>query len=250
MESLATRSRTTLLPFTICAAMTAAFAVLLRPMNSGVSKFPLGTNDPQSDAEVFEMLYTDVIMRHTSGYAYGMVVALILGALLARFGRAAICGTLLGIVNAGVAFVVGGSTVVSMSPDRNGTVSGSLRLDLLSDDGFWMAVLGGAAAFPIWAVAGAALGRLARSGTALLVGGCVLQASICAGFLVGNGTGAPGTFVAILLWPPAGSTAFLTKIALDDNQALATAAFLGGSLSYAVAGYLLTRRRSAAQRPG
>jgi hypothetical protein len=51
--------------------------------------------------------------------------------------------------------------------------------------------------------------------------------------------------VAILLWPPAGSTRFLTKIALHDGQALATAAFLGGSLFYAVAGYLLTRRRSA-----
>lgn len=44
----------------------------------------------------------------------------------------------------------------------------------MTDDGFWMAVLGGAAAFPIWAVAGAALGRLVRSGTALLVGGCGL----------------------------------------------------------------------------
>jgi hypothetical protein len=80
----------------------------------------------------------------------------------------------------------------------------------------------------------------------LLVGACVFQASMCAGFLVGNGTGAPGTFVAILLWPPAGSTGFLTKIALHDHQALATAAFLGGSLSYAVGGHLLTRRRSAA----
>jgi hypothetical protein len=110
-----------------------------------------------------------------------------------------------------------------------------------------MAVLG-AAAFPIWAVAGAALGRLAHSGMALVVGGCLFLASMCAGFLVGSGTAVPGTFVAILLWPPAGSTGFLTKIALHDNQALATAAFLGRSLSYAVAGYLLTRRRSAGER--
>ena len=245
MDSLATRPRTTLLPFTICAAVTAALAVLLQPMNSSVYT-SLGNSDPQGDDQIFDMLYTEVIMRHTSGYVYGMVFALILGTRLARFGPAAICGTLLGIINAGVAYAAGGSTVVSINPDRYGTVSGSLRLDLLTDDGFWMAVLGGAAAFPIWAVAGAAIGRLLHSGAALLAGGCVLQASMCAGFLVGNGTGAPGTFVAILLWPPAGSTGFLTKIALHDHQALATAAFLAGSLSYAVAGYLITRRRPAA----
>ena len=72
-------------------------------MNSGVYGF-LGNSDPQGDEQIFDMLYTEMIMRHTPGYAYGMVVALILGALLARFGRAAICGTLLGILNAGVAF--------------------------------------------------------------------------------------------------------------------------------------------------
>lgn len=244
MESLAARPRTTLLPFTICVAVTAAFALLLLPVNSGVYGL-LGNSDPQGNGQTFDMLYADSIMRHTSGYVYGMAIALVLGALLARFRRAAICGALLGISNAGVAFAAGGSKVVWMTPDQYGTVSGSLRIDLLADDGFWMAVLGGAAAFPIWAVAGVALGRLVRSGAALLAGGCLFLASMCAGFLIGNGTGAPGTFVAILLWPPAGSTGFLTKIALHDNQALATAAFLAGSLSYAVAGYLLTRRRSA-----
>jgi hypothetical protein len=243
VESLATRPRTILLPFVICAAVTAAVAVLLLPMNGSVYE-SLGNSDPQGDEQIFEMLYTDVIMRHTSGYVYGMMLALILGARLGRFGPALLCGTLLGIVNAGVAFAVGGSTVVSISPELYGTVTDSIRLDLTGDDGFWMAVLGGAAAFPIWAVAGAALGRLVYSRLALLVGGFVFQASMCAGFLVGNGTGAPGTFVAILLWPPAGSTAFLTKIALHDNQALATAAFLGGSLAYAVAGYRLTRHRA------
>jgi hypothetical protein len=191
MDSLARRPRSTLLPFTNCASVTAAVALLLRPMNNDVYAFPLGVNDPQGDEQVFDMLYIDVIMRHTSGYAYGMVFALILGARLARFGPAAICGTLLGIINAGVAFAVGGSTVVSMSPERIATVSGSLRLDLLSDDGFWLAVLGGAAAFPIWAVAGAALGRLAYSGTALLVGGCVSRRRCAPGSSSGAAPGSP-----------------------------------------------------------
>jgi hypothetical protein len=143
MESLATRPRTTLLPCAVCAAVTAALALLLQSMNSGVYAF-LGNSDPQGYEQIFDMLYTDVITRHTSGYAYGMVVALILGALLARFGPAAICGTLLGIINAGVAFAAGGSTVVSMSPEQYGTVSGSLRLDLLATTvSGWLSWVGG-----------------------------------------------------------------------------------------------------------
>jgi hypothetical protein len=245
-------------PYAGYSALTAAFAFLLVPVNAGVYQ-ALGNSDPQGDEQLFAEWYTAAVMRHTSGFAFGLLFALFLGVTLAVRRRSTFAGTvvrsvlggaLLAVVNVGVAWFAGGPRHVSRTPSPNGTLTDGFEVDLLHDDGFRQAILGGAAGFPIWAVAGVGIGVLLRNATntyardmaALLAAGVALL-SMGVGFLLGAGEGAGGTFVAILLWPPSGATGFITKVALHDHPTAAMAAFLGGSLCYAVAWSVLGRRR-------
>jgi hypothetical protein len=155
----------------------------------------------------------------------------------------------LAAVNACVAWFTGGTKRISIAPAQNGTIEYGFDVDLLYDDGFRQAILGGAAGFPIWAVAGVGLGALLSNMTSARIKdvasfvAALLLLSICGGYPLGLGEGAPATLVAILLWPPVGGNGFITKVAMHDHPTAATAAFLSGSLCYAAALCVLGRRR-------
>jgi hypothetical protein len=129
--------------------------------------------DPQGDDQFRDYHETMAMWRLTSGFLFGMTMALFLGVRLANdrrpagsgraasmaaiVARAAFNGVILAAVNVGVAWMLGGPKRVVIS----GWDSDQIVIDVFRD-GVWLVVVGWAATFPVLAVVGAGLGMLPR----------------------------------------------------------------------------------------
>ncbi|MGW4461266.1 hypothetical protein [Micromonospora sp. NPDC004704] len=152
----------------------AVLALLLMPVYESGYEFVVNP-DPQGDAEQFERLYTTALLRYTSGFLCGQLIALALGAALGRqsvragttsrplsiMAAAGLAGAALGLLNlAVVAPAAALRTELTMSIVDVRATGLDFDPDLLRDPGFWQVVLVGLLSFPLWAVAGAAVGLL------------------------------------------------------------------------------------------
>jgi hypothetical protein len=158
-------------PLLTTSALVALGAAVCMPMNMIFvdSMF----TDPQGDDQFRDYHETMATWRLTSGFLFGMTMALFLGVRLANdqrptgsgravpraatVARASLGGGILAAVNVGAAWLLGGPKRVVIS----GWDSDQIVIDVFRD-GIWLVVLGWAASFPVLAVVGAGLGMLTR----------------------------------------------------------------------------------------
>ncbi|MEV4625819.1 hypothetical protein AB0J90_05955 [Micromonospora sp. NPDC049523] len=222
----------------------AVLALLLMPVYENGYEFVVNY-DPQGDAEQFERLYTTALLRYTSGFVCGQLIALAVGAALGRhcvrtaaparplsiMATAGLAGTALGLLNlAVVAPAAALRTELAMSIVDVRAAGLDFDPDLLRDPGFWQVLLVGLLSFPLWAVAGAAAGLLldpARVVPALLA--WVLAGGVTAVLVVLWDERLAA--VAALVSPPFGSVA--SPLGTGTNADAVTVALLVAGVAYA-----------------
>jgi hypothetical protein len=242
----------------------AGLAVLLMPVNERYY-LTLVNYDPQGDRQQFEWLYTTALMRHTSGFLCGQLIALCLGALLGRrlirspapgggnarswlaptVVAAAIAGMALALVNLAVTTpLAGGHTRLTMSVARVRATGLEFHPDLVHDPGFWHVLLVGLLVFPAWAMAGVGAGALVSRGltaaTALLTWALLAPTLACLLLLWTDRWIA--AFAAALLSPPVGSVSSVIFTGSGDYGGTATVALLVSSCAYAAGLVFATAR--------
>ncbi|WP_147457101.1 hypothetical protein [Micromonospora pisi] len=245
-------------------------ALLLMPLHERWYAF-VGNYDVQGDDQRIEWLYTVALLRASSGFVYGQLMALGLGAVLGRQfvhigqrGRgtapllstmvaAALTGTALALVNLAVVVpvaVAGSGWSASLAEAR------VLGPDLVHDLGFWQVLLVGVVSFPLWAVAGAGAAVLTGPNRRVVpaISAWLLLGLVLAGVLVLWSERTPVVLTAVLLSPAYGSlaAAFDTGAGGTTVTVSLLAAGAGYAFLLVTAASRATRRRAsrAARRGG
>ncbi|MER7443971.1 LPXTG cell wall anchor domain-containing protein [Micromonospora avicenniae] len=249
--------------------LVAAVAAALAPINSDFYHVWI-YNDPQTNEELHEEVMIDMFMAHTSGFFWGQIIALILGAFLAArvrgmpraLGSAVCAGLLLAAVDFAVAWQssAGIRQRIAWWTENH---PGFLPTDPLSDGGFHHVLAVGLASFPVAAIAGVGLGtlitpllRLPAVVVAILA---VLAAvpygafAAVSGWFAAAADGEPmALFVLLALLPPAAVTPSAVRTAIGDHGDAFTNTMLvsgvGWALLLLIAGLLARRRRSRSGR--
>ncbi|MEU4680290.1 hypothetical protein [Micromonospora sp. NPDC023737] len=250
-------------------ALVAIVAAALAPINSDYYHVWI-YNDPQTNEELYEEVVIDVFMAHTSGFFWGQVIALVLGAFLAAkvrgMPRALASAVCAGLLLAAVDFAVAWQSAAGIRQRIawwNENHPGFLPTDPLSDDGFHHVLAVGLTSFPLAAVAGVGLGalitpllRLPAVVVAILT---VLAAvpygafAAVVGWIAAAADGEPvALFVLLALLPPAAVTPSAVRTAIGDHGDAFTNTMLISGVAWAllllVAGRLAQRRRSRSGR--
>ncbi|MFI7604355.1 hypothetical protein ACIBTV_04450 [Micromonospora sp. NPDC049366] len=227
-------------------------------------------NDAQTGEEQRAQLMVDVFMAHTSGFLWGQIITLLLGAFLAvrlralprAFTAALSAGLVLALVNVAVAWH--SSAVSRRALTRWAEKSpGDFGSDLLADDRFLQVLTAGLALFPVAAIAGVGLGNLiaplrhapvaALASLAVIatVPYGVLTAAL--GWLVATEESAPlALLIPIAVLPPAAVTPAVVRTALGDHGETFTLTMVVSGFTWALllvsAGLLMRRRGGRSAR--
>ncbi|MFD0782762.1 hypothetical protein ACFQZ8_02300 [Micromonospora azadirachtae] len=253
----------------VAAVLVAVTAAALAPVNGDYYHVFI-YNDPQTNEELYEEVMIDVFMAHTSGFLWGQIIALILGAFLAakvrRMPRAVASAVCAGLLLAAVNFTVAWQSAAGVRQRItwwNENHPGFLPTDPLSDDGFHHVLAVGLASFPVAAIAGGGLGTLitpllrlpAVVVATLTILAAVPYGAIAAvvGWFAAAADGEPATLFALLaILPPAAVTPSAVRTAIGDHGGAFTNTMLIGGVVWAllllVAGRLARRRRSRSGR--
>jgi hypothetical protein len=227
--------------------LTAAGAVLLLDVNRGLY-LDLIYFDPQTDDEKRAYGRTTAIMTATSGFAFGQLVALVMGAWLTQSFRAPLRALILAVPT-GVVLAVIDLTIAWSASTHLEDVSG--------EPAFRLAVGVGLIAFPLAAAAGVGLG--AWSGRRLqVILMIVLPILVVLGY-VGTAIGAitdtsPAVMLVLLTAvPPAAVTVALAQVGVEGYGVEFAVAALVGCLAWPavllVGGWRAHRRRTTAPGP-
>lgn len=218
-----------------------AWTALATPLSVGIGEY-FAYYDPQSDPERLEYHRDLAAHVYTAGHWVGQTVAAVAGAwLVARSGayrhatalRAALVGAVLGL-GVGVVAIVAG-----LRPMRtNGYPSVAPDPTMLSDPTVLWCLAASLACFPLWALIGAAMGRMVRRRAWLAAVVTVLFQ--------------PATFILTvgLAAPPSSHPLAVAVIADAGPAAMAMPAILLGWAAVATAlAILVNRRRITRGRP-
>jgi hypothetical protein len=227
--------------------LTVAGAVLLLEVNRDLY-IDLINFDPQTDDEQRADERTTAIMTATSGFAFGQLVALVMGAWLTRSFRAPLRALILA-VPAGVVLAVIDLTIAWSASTRLEGVSG--------EPAFRLAVAVGLVAFPAAAAAGVGLGAWSgpRLPATLPIVLPILVLLGCAGtaFGVVTDTGPAVMLVLLTAVPPAAVTVALAQVGVEGHGVAFAVASLVGCLAWPavllVGGWRAHRRRTTAPGP-
>ncbi|MFK3979953.1 hypothetical protein ACI2K4_06160 [Micromonospora sp. NPDC050397] len=212
-----------------------ALALLLMPPLEHWYGFAVNY-DVQGDVQRFESAYTTALLRFSSGFVGGPLVAFALGAALGRssvHGRplarpglaptlvaGAVAGTVLALANLAVVVPVAAArTELTMSVAQVRAVGLHFHPDLLQDPGFWYVLLVGTVSFPLWAVAGVGIGTLigpARRLAPLLTAWNTV-ALVLAGVLLLWSDRRSVVLSAVAVSPPYGAVASAVHIGVNDS---------------------------------
>lgn len=249
--------------------LVAVVAAALAPINSDYYHVWI-YNDAQTNEELYQEVMIDMFMAHTSGFFWGQIIALILGAFLAakvrgmpRAMASAVCaGLLLAAVNFAVAWQ-SSAGIRQQIAWWNENHPGFPPSDPLSVDGFHHVLAVGLASFPVAAIAGVGLGTLitpllrisAVVVTILTVLAAVPYGAFAAvlGWFAAAADGEPvALFVLLALLPPAAVTPSAVRTAIGDHGDAFTNTMLISGVAWAllllIAGRLARRRRSRSER--
>lgn len=208
------------------------WTALVTPLSVAIGDY-LAYYDPQSDPERFEHHRDLAVHVYTAGHWLGQLVAALTGVRLVTAGRAAAAGGILGLVTGVVAIVAG------LRPLRAGGHAGvAPDPTMLSDPAVRWCVVASLALFPLWAVAGAAVGGLVRRGAPLVVVAAFLSQP--ATLLLGVGVAAP----------PSSHPLAVSVIAGAGPAALLMPAILLAWTAAATTAAIMVRRRRARRPPG
>jgi hypothetical protein len=213
-----------------------AWTALATPLSVAIGKY-LAYYDPQSDPERLEFHRDLAVHVYTAGHWLGQLVAALAGAWLvarsdtyrpAAIGRAALAGGVLGLVTGTVAIAVGIHPM-----HTNGYPSVASDPTMLSEPSVRWCLLASFACFPLWAVMGAAIGRLVRRGGLIVTAAAILCQPITVLLVVGA------------IAPPS-SHPFAVSLIADSGPAalLMPAILLAWATAATAAATVVSRRRN------
>ncbi|MFC3499566.1 hypothetical protein ACFOOK_00935 [Micromonospora krabiensis] len=253
----------------VAAVLVAVIAKGLASFNSNYYEVWI-YNDAQTGEEQREQVMVDVFMTHTSGFFWGQLVALLLGAFLAvrlrglprALAAALSAGLVLAAVDVAVAWHSSADSRRALSrwAERS---PGEFPADLLSDDRFLQVLIAGLALFPVAAIAGVGLGTLIaplRHAPAVALASLAVIATVsygvltaAVGWIVATGEAEPVALLILLaLLPPAAATPAVVRTAVGDHGEAFTLTMMISGLTWALllvsAGWLMQRRGNRSAR--
>jgi hypothetical protein len=243
----------------VAVALVAVAAVAMLPLNLGYYEFWINY-DPQTDDELYLRAKVTAFMVSTSGFFWGHLVALLLGARLAqRLGNVARAAAtavpaavLLAVVNLVVAWQLSAASRRSLALAGEEARRAGLAVtpDLLDDRGFQVVMGAELAAFPIAAFAGVGLGALlgCRLRWPIAVTAIIAGVALPLGGIAAFANDEPAVLFALLaLVPPAADVPAVVRTAVGDHGGMFTTTMLIGGAAWAAllvaAGGLAQQRR-------